>query len=756
MRRSTSWLAVLPMLAGLSACGESAATRLAAGDKLVAEGKHAQAAVEYRAAVQADRQNGQASQKLARAYAAAGNLGPALQEFVRVGDLLPNDTTAQLEATRALLELGRFEDARTRAEGILAREPRNVQAHLLRATAAAQMKDADAALTNLAEAVKLDPTRPVSFLNLAALQAQRGENAEAEAAFKQALAVDPKFVQAYTSFANYYWGVGRRADAEQILRQATKENPDSAEASMSLAKMLILMRRPGEAEEPLKRAAETSKEPEARLLLADYYVARGRTDAARPLLEDLLKSPESMAAAGARLAAIERTNGNTAAAYERLHGLLAKDQNNAQLRSLESTWLLTDGRVSEAQASAETATKTNPQAPEGWLALGSVYLERQDASAATKAFQEANKLRPRDTRALISLAGLSIQAGRAGDAVNLANSAVQADRNSGAARYILARALFADGKVNEAEAALKPVMGIGAESPAVLVLAGQIQERRGDHAEARKTFARALELAPASVDALSAAIRIELSARNTAGALRYIDSGLKQSPNDANMLLLAGRTYLSAKDSGRAEASLKKAIEANPSLMEPYTLLGGMYVAQNRLNEARRMFETQIGRKPDDVGAHTMLGMLHATQGKTDLARASFEKVLDIDPRAPVASNNLAYFDAEAGANLDVALNRAQTAKAAAPDDPDFNDTLGWVYVRRGLPALAVTPLEQAIQKDPENPVYHYHLGVAHAKAGDRDRARVSLQKALELSRSIPGSFPGADDAKRTLDGLGR
>ena len=120
------------------------------------------------------------------------------------------------------------------------------------------------------------------------------------------------------------------------------------------------------------------------------------------------------------------------------------------------------------------------------------------------------------------------------------------------------------------------------------------------------------------------------------------------------------------------------------------------------------------------------------------------------DPRAPVASNNLAYLDAEAGTNLDVALNRAQTAKAALPDDPDVDDTLGWVYVKRGLPALAIAPLGEAIKKNKTNPLYHYHLGMAYAKSGDNDNARASLQRALQLS----AAFPEAADARRTLESL--
>src|SRR6185503_10233136 len=177
-----------------------------------------------------------------------------------------------------------------------------------------------------------------------------------------------------------------------------------------------------------------------------------------------------------------------------------------------------------------------------------------------------------------------------------------------------------------------------------------------------------------------------------------------------------------------------------------------VYVRQNKLGEALKAYEQRIAERPNDVSANTMVGMIQLVQGKPNEARGRFETVLGIDPRAAVASNNLAYMDADAGTNLDVALNRAQVAKAALPDDPDVNDTLGWVYVKRDLPALGLAPLQQAIQTKPSEPVYHYHLGVAYARNGDKDRARQSLERALSLSPS----FQGAAEARRTLDTLGR
>jgi Flp pilus assembly protein TadD len=59
-------------------------------------------------------------------------------------------------------------------------------------------------------------------------------------------------------------------------------------------------------------------------------------------------------------------------------------------------------------------------------------------------------------------------------------------------------------------------------------------------------------------------------------------------------------------------------------------------------------------------------------------------------------------------------------------------------------------PIEESVAKDPKNAVYHFHLGVAYAKAGMKDKARAALQKALEMNPQ----FQGADIARKALADL--
>jgi tetratricopeptide (TPR) repeat protein len=75
------------------------------------------------------------------------------------------------------------------------------------------------------------------------------------------------------------------------------------------------------------------------------------------------------------------------------------------------------------------------------------------------------------------------------------------------------------------------------------------------------------------------------------------------------------------------------------------------------------------------------------------------------------------------------------------------SDTLGWVYYKKGMWPLAITAFEQSVERDPRNPLYYYHLGLAFAKSGEDAKARQALQQALTLE---PG-FAGAEDAKRVL-----
>jgi tetratricopeptide (TPR) repeat protein len=269
-----------------------------------------------------------------------------------------------------------------------------------------------------------------------------------------------------------------------------------------------------------------------------------------------------------------------------------------------------------------------------------------------------------------------------------------------------------------------------------------------DERAARASFDRALELDPGSLDALTGLIGLDVAAKNPAAAVVRVEAALARSPADLQLLLLAARTYRAAGDQTRTEQTLQQVIEREPSSLQAYGMLGQLYVSQHRLDDAIGRFEQMAARQPRPVAAQTMIAMILQTQGKYAEAQKGYERVLKIDSRAAVAANNLAWLYAErGGGSLEAALQLAQTAKQALPDQPEVSDTLGWIYYKRELAGLAIPPFLEAVAKSPSNSTYHFHLGLAYQKVGDFGKAKTSFEQALRLNPK----FPEAGEARRAL-----
>ena len=125
--------------------------------------------------------------------------------------------------------------------------------------------------------------------------------------------------------------------------------------------------------------------------------------------------------------------------------------------------------------------------------------------------------------------------------------------------------------------------------------------------------------------------------------------------------------------------------------------------------------------------------------------------LLQVDPRAAVAGNNLAYLLAERGDNLEYALVLAQHASETVPNDPVVLDTLGWVRYKKNQPADAVAAFTKAARLAPQKAMYQFHLGLALAQSKDTGKARAALEQALRLEPL----FEGAAEARQALASLG-
>jgi tetratricopeptide (TPR) repeat protein len=101
----------------------------------------------------------------------------------------------------------------------------------------------------------------------------------------------------------------------------------------------------------------------------------------------------------------------------------------------------------------------------------------------------------------------------------------------------------------------------------------------------------------------------------------------------------------------------------------------------------------------------------------------------------------------EHGGNVNVAFTLAQTARRGLPDAPGSADTLGWAYYHQGAYTSAIDTLQQAVNANPQNPTYHYHLGMAYEKANNYAQAKKELEYTLQVSPN----YAQADEIRKVL-----
>ena len=743
-------LTLLVAVALLAVSCRSREEYLARGNKYFAAKQYAEAVVEYLNAVQKDPQYGEARFQLGLAYEELHDFPNAAQQYVNAAELMPANVEAQIKGARMYLMGRKFDEARDCAERALRHEPKNVVALILHANAMQGLKRQGTAFTDIQRAIQLDPTRIASYEEYGIFQLSSGASEQAEINLKRAADMATLVAGPHLTLASVYWAQGRMADAEAELNRAITIEPKNVTAHRALATFYLSTDRAAQAEAHLRAIADDNPTPSARLALADYYIVLNRKADAIKILNLVAKEKDGYGDARSRLAAIEYDAGRKQEAHRIIDETLVQDPSSSRALLTKGQFLLVEQKLDEALTSVKAAVAADGRSVQAHYLLAALYAANQDADAAAREFNEVLKLDPNAVAAKMELGKLHLATGQASLAADFATQAVNAKPQSIEAQVLLIRSLIGKGEISSADAVMRPLLHEHDDRADLHALSGTLQMMLGQPVLARQEFERALKMQPDAIDPLNGLTVLDLRESNVGAARARVEQQLAKHPNDSALLLLAARTYRAAGDLGKVEATLRKAIEVDPSNSPAYDMLGNFFASQGKLDQAVKEFEELARRDTKSVPVQIIVGMLLQSQHKTAEAEKRYVRALELNPRAAVAANNLAWLYTEGGGNLDVALQLAQVAKEQLPEQSDVNDTLGWVYYNKGLSQLAIGPMSLAIERDPTNPSYRYHLGLAHMKNGDLDLAREALESALKLS----ADFEGASDARKILAGL--
>ena len=720
MKRRAAWAVVLVAVIAGSGCGMVKDFRknrhLKAAEKYVAEKKYKEATIEYRNALRFDPQNLDAVKKLGLAYYENGQLGEAYPPLKRYFDQNQNDLAVRQKLGTIYL-MGRAPDkAREQALAILAKKPKDLDALLLLAESSdtpEEIQDSISRLENNRDSLG-DPDRVARALGV--LYARNKDL--------------PR--------------------AEQEFNKAVTSKPDSPEAHLALARLHLGKRELEAAEKEFKAAADLAPAGSfARLQLADFYLLTRRVDDATKVLTQITTEAPDAFPAWLRRAEIAFAQGKLDETQAALDAVLKPNPDNATALILLSRLDLARREPAKAVEAAQKAVKSQPASGPAFHALALAQAASGNNALAASAAKDAVARAPQLTEAVFLLAELQLQTGDTAGALQTLKGYLEKQPKDPRAWEALGKAQLRSRDAAGAYQSFLRTVELVPASPRGPYLLGLALRAGGKTAEAKQQFEKALAMAPGFSEPLEQLATMSFVEKNPQAAIARIERQAMLEPKSAALQYLLGRVYQASGDNKQAEKAFLKAIELNPGAVPAYVSLGQIYGASKEYDRAIAELDKALKTRPDQPAALMLKAIAQQMKGETTNARDGYEKLLKINPRFAPAANNLAWMLAEEGPNKDLqrAYLLAQSARDAAPQDPQIADTLGWVLYKQGAYPRAETLFREAVEKLPTNAEVMYHLGMVQAKIGRNDEARASLSKSLELSPS----HPGAAEAKATL-----
>ena len=376
--------------------------------------------------------------------------------------------------------------------------------------------------------------------------------------------------------------------------------------------------------------------------------------------------------------------------------------------------------------------------PEAHFAVASAALLANRPKEALTAIDDALKLRPVWSRAVLLKAQLLRNAALDADGVASANRYLEGflrEHPSVAdVRIAYARSLVAEKAFLSAREQFRLAAKLLPDDVELIYALGLISQQIEDFSDAETQYKRAIELKPRDPSAiyfnLAAVAEGTANADGALGWYRQIVSGDYFVPAQLkSAALLSKRGGLQA---GRD--FLRRARDADGVAPEQRNQL---FLAEVQLlrdakayAEAYALLTTLMAEQPT---AHDFVydrAMVAEKLGRLDDMERDLRRVMVLKPDHAHAFNALGYTFVERGVRLDEAETLITAALAITPNDAFIQDSLGWLRFKQGKldEALEVLQRAYALRADPEIAA---HLGEVLWARGDREAATKLLRVAL-------------------------
>ena len=742
MNQPASVWAVVGALLTVSACGHTKQGYVAKGNDLFQAGKYADANLNYRKAIQKDPQFGEAYYRLgltalkqndpSQAYAALSRAVALLPENIDVKERFADLCVAvYLADTRRPQNL--YTEVTRLSDDLLARNANSFQGLRLKGYLAITDRKVEEAIVFFRRALQVKPMEPVLTTELVQALFQAGQSQEAEKLAADLIAQKPTG-PIYDVMYSRYYNSNRIPAAENVLKANVDNNPRQAEAALQLARHYARVQKPEQMRIVLQRLLDDPTSfPHARLLVGDYYFAiRDYPEAIRYYEEGSRTDSKDKIVHQKRIVNALIIEGKKDEASTIVEQILKEQPKDEEALRVRATLWLDGGKPENVEAAArefQGLLRAHADDPTLWYKAGLTNRLRGDAAAARLQFLEAIKRRPDFVPPRYELAEISLAQQKPSETVHFAAEILSFQPNDPRGRVLHATGLMETGNLGLARAELTKLIKESPKYTDAQVQLGLIALREKRYQEASDIFGK-LRSGEDARGAVGLAATYS-SEKDLNKALQVLSDTLKKTPDSS---LVHGQLANIAAVNGQydlAVAEFKKVLSYDPKSVQQRLRLGEVYELKGDYKSAIATYREAKELSPKDPVSALSLAAALAKAGRVAEARAQYQDVLSSHPDNPTALNNLAYLLSETGGDLDDALRLARRAIDTTPGQPGFIDTIGCIYLKKGMRDSAIQTFGNLVRKYPKYATFRYHLAMALLENGDKARARKELETAL-------------------------
>jgi tetratricopeptide (TPR) repeat protein len=755
MRKLLIMSSFLIILLSQSACSKSPdekrADYLMSADKYAAQDKYAEAAIQYQNALK----------------------------------IAPDDATTLIKLGELQLILQRHGDAFSSFMKASRIDSKNIKAHSNLATIYLLARKYDEASKEATIVLGLNPSDIHAKEILAQSLFLSGKKDEALILLNNLIAKDEAGEGMFIDAVQILYEMGNMDDALKLIDTGLKKFPSSAGIRMVSCQVYLAKNKPDIALKMAEDAYSISKEDiNSGLFLAGFAAKNNMPERFASVMANMKKKyPDDyriyqlLAEEAGRnknidnaikfadkalelnyseqnailLSELYAQKGNIDSAIDTLNKAVTKFPSSVSLKIVLARQLLVKNDADKALQIIDPLVKSMPENPDIAILAARIYMMRGEQEKARSFIEFALKDKKDDPKLHAMLASIYFKSAE----YRRALSEVEITHKEGSSSVeLLNIGVISALNLDQPDKALKFIQMLKKAAPsdwATIYSEITYFLYKKDSASAFRLAEKAIRTWPDKMEALTIYAQTGSDTIGPAATIQGISSVCAKSKS-SNCMLVLSVLYEKAGMRNDALAKIKGAIAQEPGRDDLYYALADFYTRNDMTDLAIAEFKDLLIKKPDDMKSATMLAILLNDSGDIVNAEKTYSYILDKDPSNRIAANNLAWILAERGrkTDLDKAMDLATKAKRSAPGNPSIADTLGYVYLKKDMVNNAKVQFLIALDKNPDDPAFNYHMAMALTKEGKKKEAALYLKTALKTK-----SFNERKDAENLLKQIG-